>query len=118
MWGLSSVTLSVCMDDVLSPEEPLTIARELWGRQDMWDDRIRDFAASKLLKLKNDSWLQEGEEPVTKELFKASLTPENITVIGKDLFDFYFHDGDLFWGHYILVSGDLQNGPRLARLEG
>ena len=33
-------------------------------------------------------------------------------------FDFWFNDGDLFWGHSIHVTGSLESGPEDAQMEG
>ena len=33
-------------------------------------------------------------------------------------FEFWFNDGDLFWGHAIHVTGALDKGPESAQMEG
>ena len=43
---------------------------------------------------------------------------ESIEVRADGSFQFWFGDGDLFYGHSIWVSGDLENGPNDAAMEG
>ncbi|GAB5542876.1 MAG: hypothetical protein SangKO_026360 [Sandaracinaceae bacterium] len=33
-------------------------------------------------------------------------------------FSFWHDDGDLFWGHSILIEGDLESGPSGADIPG
>lgn len=68
--------------------------------------RMKDFCASKLLDLKNNSWLGEEERPLTKEAFMETIELKAITAFSDGSFELYFDDGDLFWGHTILVSVD------------
>jgi hypothetical protein len=48
----------------------------------------------------------------------VSLKLESITVYPDDSFEFWHNDGDLFWGHSILVSGSLSEGPTDAEVPG
>jgi hypothetical protein len=43
---------------------------------------------------------------------------ESITVHPDGRFEFWFDDGDLFWGHSIAVRGSLAEGPTEASVEG
>mgnify|MGYP000913203637 FL=1 len=60
-----------------------------------------------LLDVKNSSWLEENELDLTENEFRKRLTLESITVMDLGDIEFWFNDGDLFWGHSILVSGNL-----------
>lgn len=88
-----------------------------------WDEKVRSFAADALLSLAND-WAQdgaeEGEEPeeITRDDFMARLEPESLQVWGDGRFEFWFNDGDLFWGHSVRVTGNLSSGPDHAHMEG
>ena len=42
------------------------------------------------------------------------MTLDAITVYPDGAFDFWHHDGDMFWGHSIQVSGSLSEGLILA----
>ena len=97
-------------------------ARALMDGQTDWDERVRAYAARELLEQAN-GWAQDGGEndtpqkPVTREQFMANLEAEAIQVYGDGRFEFWFHDGGLFWGRAIHVSGDLAGGPAGARME-
>jgi hypothetical protein len=96
----------------------LKTAYALWQRPTEWNRQVRNYAVQELLPLKNDSWLAEGESEITPEEFKDRMTLESITVYPDGSFDFFHHDGDLFWGHAIQVSGTLSQGPTHADIPG
>jgi hypothetical protein len=67
-------------------------------------DQLRDFAASKLLALYNDNWLDETNGRVDLPQFKARLTNPSICLydeIGGAVVN--FEDGGLFAGHWIEI---------------
>lgn len=99
--------------------EPAAIAtaRALLRAQTKWTKKVGDYAVKKLLKLKNGTWLDDGQSAFTPQAFAGRLTLRSIDV-NKGSFDFYFDDGDLFWGHTIVVSGTLKKGPIRADLFG
>jgi hypothetical protein len=63
-----------------------------------------------LLEVKNGSWLNEGELPMSEAQFMRKMKLESITVEEDGSFDFWFEDGDIFWGHSIEVRGDQERG--------
>ena len=94
----------------------------LMERQEEWDQRVRALAAEKLLSLAND-WAQEPEEDrepeeITRDQFMERMELDAIQVYEDGAFEFWFNDGDLFWGHSIHVTGSLANGPEEAQMEG
>ena len=66
-------------------------------------EKAKDYTTKKLLKLKNDLWLEEDEKEVTKKEFKARMKFTSLYVFSESA-NFYFDDGDLFWGHSIEVN--------------
>jgi hypothetical protein len=64
--------------------------------------------------LKNESWLDEDEAPVTPEQFRSRLVFQEISVDLDGTFTITFGDDDLFWGHAIHVSASLTDGPKRA----
>ena len=50
----------------------------------------------------------------------ARRTPvvESINIDADGTFEFWFTDGDLFWGHVLTVTGDLNRGITDALLQG
>ena len=66
-------------------------------------EKAKEYTAHKLLKLKNDLWLEEDEKEVTKKDFKERMKFTSLYVFSESA-NFYFDDGDLFWGHTIEVT--------------
>lgn len=93
-------------------------ARQLFANQADWDRRIRAYAAAQLLELKNDCWLDEDEPEFTDEDFISRLRLESLQVDPDGEFEFWFDDGDIFWGHSVHVCGTLEDGPNDAQMEG
>lgn len=97
-------------------------AKALMAGQKGWDEKVRSFAADQLLEQAND-WAQdaaEGEEPeeITREQFMERLELDAVQISAGGRFEFWFNDGDLFWGHAIHVTGSLDQGPEMAQMEG
>ena len=66
-------------------------------------EKAKEYTAHKLLKLKNDLWLEEDEKEVTKKDFKDRMKFTSLYVFSESA-NFYFDDGNLFWGHTIEVT--------------
>jgi hypothetical protein len=96
----------------------LATAERFWNNQADWDHRLREFAAARLIELKNDTWLQEDEEPLTEAEFIKKLTANSMGFDPPDGFTIYYNDGDIFWGHAIEIRGTLSNGPQSADIAG
>lgn len=97
-------------------------AKALMADQKGWDEKVRSFAADQLLEQAND-WARdaaEGEEPeeITREQFMERLELDAVQISAGGRFEFWFNDGDLFWGHAIHVTGALDKGPESAQMEG
>jgi len=62
-------------------------------------------AADDLLAVHNESWHHyENTPPLTSEQFQARLTLESIHIRSSGSATVYYDDGDLFWGHTIIVE--------------
>ena len=97
-------------------------AKALMAGQKGWDEKVRAFAAQELLDQAND-WARdaaEGEEPeeITREQFMERLELDAVQISAGGRFEFWFNDGDLFWGHAIHVTGALDHGPEMAQMDG
>jgi uncharacterized protein (TIGR03067 family) len=62
----------------------------------------RRFAAAELLNTHNGSW-NDGE-PISVRTFAGRITLEGVGIDSDGGASLYYHDGDLFWGHCIIVS--------------
>jgi hypothetical protein len=80
-------------------------------------DHIKS-ATKKLHELKNDVWLEDGEDPVTEKTFLESISIKALSISddGRS-FDVYYDDGDLFWGHSIVCTVN-DNKIEYVTLEG
>ncbi|MBK1792578.1 DUF2262 domain-containing protein [Persicirhabdus sediminis] len=109
-WGLRKIRLNLTPTDVSDPSGVIGRAEELWGQRKTLTRQACEVAASTLLEVKNASWLNEGEQPMSKDKFMRKMKLESITVEEDGSFDFWFEDGDIFWGHSIEVRGDPERG--------
>lgn len=91
-------------------------ARAFWDDEAEWLDRMQVRAVADLLTLAND-W-QADDGPISEAQFRERMTIQSLAVNGDDDFDAWFADGDLFWGHSILVYGTWANGPMAAEMLG
>lgn len=117
-WGGTAVTLSLEPDGAGKLDAALDAARSLWKDQQAWAERISDYAVRELLPLKNDCWLEDGDAALTVGQFRDRMTLESVTVRPNGSFEFWHNDGDLFWGHWIQISGNLAEGPTGADIPG
>lgn len=113
--------ISLVFDKEENRDDALQTARALLASAGDWDLRVRKYAADDLLSSAND-WAEqmEDEEPqeITKEQFMERMELESIEVRADGGFHFWFADGDMFYGHSIHISGDLEHGPDEANMEG
>lgn len=118
VWVGDTIDLTVEGADEEELAAALQTAGALWDDEEGWNERIEAFAVQELLSLRNDNWRAEGEQPLTPAEFRARMRLISVTVYPDGSFDFWHDDGDLFWGHSIQVSGNLQQGPTLADIPG
>lgn len=117
-WLGKPIEIAVCNDRLGSPADALRTAQALVARMRDWAVAVDEYALSQLLQLKNDVWLEEDEEPVTRADFLARMQLRSITIRAQGRFEFGHDDGDLFWGHSIQVSGCLEQGLKSAYVAG
>lgn len=96
-------------------------AKALVDEMERWDKRTRECAADEFHNLANEwtQWLEEEEgiAPLTREEFMERLELASIEVRSDSSVEFWFNDDGMFYGHSIHVSGDLETGPREAKME-
>lgn len=117
-WRGMPVALSLDAEELEDVRNALKTANKLWQSQDEWDERIRQFAVRELLQLKNDTWLDEGEAKVTPDQFADRMALESVAIYRDGSFEFWHDDGDLFWGHSIMIDGTIADGPTHADIPG
>lgn len=117
-WCGRVVQLLLSCPDTGAPERALQAAASLFREQSAWAPRIIALAVDELLVLKNRNWLEEGEAELSRDAFLARMRLTGISIDGAGLFFFRHDDDDMFWGHDIVISGTLAQGPMHANLEG
>ncbi|MBR6874398.1 MAG: DUF2262 domain-containing protein [Ruminococcus sp.] len=84
-----------------------------------WDREMREYSADELTYLANE-WRDDDhlDEEITEEDFKRRIVLSSIEVSCEGHFFAYFDDDDMFAGHTVHVSGDIENGCNYADLMG
>lgn len=118
LWGGRTVSLN--LNAAQEPELSAAIrnASTLWEQQSAWSRRLEDCALTHLLTLKNDCWLDDDEQSLGPEEFRARLRLESVTVEPDGEFEFWYNDGNLFLGHSVRVDGNLTDGATHASIRG
>lgn len=96
----------------------LVHAHALWAAQAPWQARLLETAVRDLLELKNDNWLDDDESPLDAAQFQSRMRLQSVTFHEDGGFEFCFDDGELFWGHVIMIGGSLESGPESASIAG
>jgi len=109
-WKGAKIEVSFSIDGNWKINKGLQVATKIWKEQNIWEEKVKEYAVKKLLKLKNDSWIEEEEERVNSIEFRKLMRLESITFDSDGSFKFWYNDGDLFWGHSIQISGNLIEG--------
>ena len=117
-WLGQQIPINLCLDEDGKVLEALETAKALMAEMPQWGKKINDFAVAELLPLKNDEWLEEDASPVTAEEFLARMQLTSISTFADGGFSFWHTDGDLFFGHAIMVTGSLDEGPTDADIPG
>ncbi|WP_226637185.1 DUF2262 domain-containing protein [Brevundimonas poindexterae] len=98
--------------------DDLAVAHALWRAQRRWTRDAVRVATERLVTLKNGEWLGERERPVSPDRFGKKLSLVDIAIEDGGDFVFDFDDGDLFFGHTIVVRGNLSEGFTHANIAG
>jgi len=117
-WNDRAVSLHLAARESPAIQAAVETARSLWDSQVIWDRRIRDYAIAILLPRKNDTWLSENERRLTADQFNQRISLHAVTANPDGSFEFWHEAGDLFWGHSILISGNLTDGLNYADIPG
>lgn len=122
-WWIGKVKWGTKKDVIVHVSAPLECKDAVFDRvaerlKSVRERDVKAYAATKLLDLKNENWLTDGEKPVTAAKFRAKLSPESFSVDEKGRVSVCFEDGDLFWGHVVLVELDTKLRPVDAEIAG
>lgn len=101
-------TFEICLNPQSGTDasRALSRARDIVNDFDRYRTLVAEYAVDNLLDLKNGNWLEEGEQRLSREQFKARMKLESITVYPDGAVTFWHSDGGLFRGHSIQVCID------------
>jgi hypothetical protein len=120
-WNGNHVSVSLSLEeetDQAAIQKHLDVAQALFQNQADWDRRIRARVLEILLPAKNQDWLEEGEAALTPRQFAARIQLDSVLIYADGSFEFLYDDGDIFYGHTIVVSGSLAEGPGDVDISG
>ncbi len=84
-----------------------------------WLTQLQECAAG-LVDISNE-WNEDQDDwtgPIDSATFITRITLESLVFHEDGFFEAYFNDGDLFWGHSIVVNGTMAEGPKEAATAG
>ncbi len=78
----------------------------------------KSYAAEKLLDLRNEGWGEENSSEISEEEFISCLVCFSITLYPTQNVEIIFRAGDLFSGHIVLISANMQGRFSDASIAG
>ncbi|OYY89403.1 MAG: hypothetical protein B7Y45_12420 [Sphingomonas sp. 28-66-16] len=119
-WCGASASMSLSVEQVDDLPGAAATAKALLEGQTTWQARMMEAVVRDLLDLKNGEWFDPEHDaaPYTPETLVAPLTLEGATIFADGTATFFFEDGNLFFGHTILVAVDTASGDVTADLAG
>ena len=81
------------------------------------DASCRSCAADELLETKNDSWLEEDEDPLDRKTFMDRLILKRVE-FDIDAVTLWYGDDDMFWGHSVTVVCSEAGKAKFAEMLG
>lgn len=127
-WCGEDVEFSISPDGENDINEFLPLAEEFYKNRQEWDKKLRDFSASQLTELANDwayqefyEYYDEDEEEesdeeaesfkeITEKEFAERISISGISFYTDGNFEVFYDDDDMFWGHSILIDGNIKTG--------
>jgi hypothetical protein len=96
----------------------LDVARALLSDLESVDRHCKQFAAARLLDLKNRGWREPGEVIISEGRFIASISLESVSIDSQGAVTAYYEDGGMFSGHTIVIELGVDHTPIDAELAG
>ncbi len=113
-----SVALECDEEEKETAEGALAAFKTMYGNLQEWDNRFRAFAARKLTERAND-WLEdEDSQPITEADFAQRISISECNIGPGGDYTAYYDDDDLFYGHIILIEGNVEGEMEDAYIAG
>ncbi|MCT4597238.1 MAG: NADAR domain-containing protein [Vallitalea sp.] len=118
-WCGNEVELYMYTEDESELKQLIKQYKKSFSNYPEWDARAKQYACE-LLTLKNDVWLDEenDEAELTEAEFKKRMSLLVIELYIDNTYTLWYNDGDMFFGHVIVIQGDFENGFTSAQIEG
>ncbi|WMT28425.1 DUF2262 domain-containing protein [Bacillus aerius] len=121
-WGNEECLLYFNLEEEEEMNDSLKTARQLVEEQTTWDASMKSYAANQLIELAKD-WQEQDDsaehsEEITPDQFISRISLESLHAYPNGEFEAYYHDGDLFLGHVIIVSGNMNGTFQDAHIAG
>lgn len=97
--------------------EALKTLNILLINQKKCDSEVREYAAKVLTETANE-WAEEDDITITKEEFARRLEISEVSISLNNDFELFYNDDDMFWGHVVIVSGNIKDGLTDATIAG
>jgi hypothetical protein len=68
------------------------------------EEEIKKYAAQKMLKLKNKTWLEPKEKPATEKDFLKKMKIDSVSINSDKSAILFFDAGNLFTDHSIIID--------------
>lgn len=104
VWCGANSELVFETDDEVELIELIERYKENFSDKHRWDDKTRKYAASKLISLKNDFWLEDNEGEMKESEFVSLISLEALVLYPDGSYSFWYRDGDIFFGHVIILA--------------
>jgi hypothetical protein len=118
-WSGRPVRISLESSKNGTPDKALQTASQLFRSRRKWTGQAERRILSDLYTMWFDNWREEGGDPdLTRTQFLRRIRLESISTSPDGSFSLWYHDGDLFAGHSIVVDGTLKRGVKHAGIEG
>ena len=114
------INMDVDEESSVTAKDALETWKKLIANSQEWDDKARKFAAEEMTDNANDWALDadENAEEMTKEDFAKRLMISEVCVSTDGNFELFYDDDDMFWGHVVIVSGNIETGIDDAYMAG
>lgn len=104
-------------EGIETADEALKTFQELMANGEVWDQKAREYAADELTELANE-WAEENDLEITHEDFAKRMVISEVCVSLEGDFELFYNDDDMFYGHVIIVSGNIHEGFKDAYIAG
>ncbi|HBH94569.1 MAG TPA: hypothetical protein DDX91_02385 [Ruminococcaceae bacterium] len=116
-----SIYLECDFDDDEAAGKALDHFKRIYADLDKWDKKLRRFAAEELTGNANE-WQEDSDEentaPITEKSFAERIHISEFSINEEGEFSAYADDDDMFWGHSVEISGNVDGELDSANICG